>query len=498
MGISIPVSEIFLWVHIGFVLVLMLRVLYRQHNTGMAVAWLVVLFVFPLVGAVAYVLVGEPRLGAARERRMKEMRAFYQDFSRRYLVDINRHASHGLDERYHGISRVAAVKTGLVATEGNRMELLDNGADIITAMRADIQAAQSSCLLAFYIIDVQGSIEGLMQDVMAAAQRGVACHVLADAVGSALFWRGRWPQRLATAGVGLTKSLPVGRLKTLLVRADLRNHRKLLIVDQKIGYTGSYNLVDPHHFKKNAGVGEWVDVMMRCQGSLVQAMAAVFYVDVAVEAERNLIEIQTQLDNYGRQALADNLRAADEAVSGPVVAQVIPSAPDQGSHVIYATIICALHAATRRIIITTPYFVPDEPLLAALATAAERGVEVTLVVPKTVDSRLVHYASRAYYRLLLASGVKIALFNGGLLHAKTITIDTDYTLFGTVNMDMRSFYLNLEISLAVYDADITRAVVSLQQRYLRQCEYVEIKAWQARSRGWGLVENIVRLFSPLL
>ncbi len=184
--------------------------------------------------------------------------------------------------------------------------------------------------------------------------------------------------------------------------------------------------------------------------------------------------------------------------AGNIVAQVIPSAPDQVNRVIYETILSAVYSATRKIMITTPYFVPDEPLLTALTTAAKRGVEVTLILPAKVNSLMVRYASQAYYPMLLKAGVKIALFGGGLLHAKTMVIDDGYTLFGTVNMDMRSFFLNLEISLAIYDKSITCQVSDLQKQYLADSSYITVKGWQQRSKWWGLVENTVRLMSPLL
>lgn len=496
MPIHISWGEIFLVAHVSIVLALMIRVLYHQRNIGISVAWLVILFTFPLVGALAYILIGEPRLGTKRLRRQAEMQHFFRDFSAHYLLNINQNPRHTVQERYRGISRIASDKTGLVVTGDNRMTLLDNDEAIVAAMRRDIQAAQISCLLGFYIIDVQGTIKALLDDVMAAAARGVQCSILADGVGSAGFWRSAWPKKLRTAGISVTKALPVGLLRTFFVRADLRNHRKILVVDQKIGYTGSFNLVDPKFFKQNAGVGEWVDVMMRCEGSMVHALAAVFAVDMAVETEPNLLKVEDWLNRYGQQSLAALSQTTPP--DSNCLTQVIPSAPEQHNHAIYATLICALHAATRRIIITTPYFVPDETLLLALTTAAERGVDVTLIVPEAVDSFLVKYASRAYYPSLLNAGVKIALFGGGLLHAKTLTIDGCYTLFGTVNMDMRSFYLNLEISLAIYDAPVTEQVTALQQRYLQQCTYIEAETWQARGQWWGLVENTVRLFSPLL
>jgi len=235
--------------------------------------------------------------------------------------------------------------------------------------------------------------------------------------------------------------------------------------------------------------------MMRCTGPLVLELSAVFFADLAVETDENLESVQQYL-TQAQERIPEIL--PEKMQQGDIVAQVIPSAPEQGSHVIYETIISAIYAATKQITITTPYFVPDEPLLMALTIAAKRGVKVTLILPAKVDSLMVRYASRAYYPMLLDAGVKIAMFEGGLLHAKTMTIDEDYALFGTVNMDMRSFFLNLEISLAIYDRDITKQICNLQRDYLKNSSYITVKAWQQRSKFRGLIENTVRLMSPLL
>ena len=304
-----------------------------------------------------------------------------------------------------------------------------------------------------------------------------------------------WETQLREAGVRIVPALPVGVFKTFFARSDLRNHRKILIVDNLVAYTGSFNLVDPRFFKQGAGVGEWVDVMMRCRGEMVLELAAVFYADVAVETDENLTEVQQQIEQISDK-IPELLTIKRQ--SGDAIAQVIPSAPNQSDPVIYETIVCAIHAAKSRVMITTPYFVPDELLLTALTTAAKRGVDVTLILPAKVDSLLVRWASRAYYPNLLNAGVKIALFHGGLLHAKTLTVDNGYALFGTVNMDMRSFFLNLEISLAIYDAPATEAIAQLQQQYLRDSRLISLTHWQQRDKVWGLVENVVRLFSPLL
>ncbi len=488
-------GQVFLFLHIAAVAVCVVRVLYRQRNTGTAFAWLIILFVFPLFGVAAYLLVGEPRLGMARAKRVEQMNVFYRKFAERHFHDEDLDTRNKMRRRYQGIANVAASVTGLAASNNNAMRLLTRTDEIVDAMLADIQAARQTCALAFYIIEPQGRIQTLLAAVRDAAKRGVECTILADAVGSSAFFGSEWEGSLKDAGVRIVPALPVGVLKTFFSRSDLRNHRKILSVDNLIAYTGSFNLVDPRYFKQGAGVGEWVDVMMRCRGTVVLEMAAVFYADVAVETDEHLVEVQheiEQLDGKIPELLALKRQ------SGDAVAQVIPSAPDQSDPVIYETIVCAIHAAKTRVTITTPYFVPDELLLTALTTAAKRGVEVVLILPEKVDSFLVRWASRAYYPKLLAAGVKIALFHGGLLHAKTLVVDGDYALFGTVNMDMRSFFLNLEISLAIYDAPVVREIARVQQDYLCDSRYISVSRWQRREKIWGLVENTVRLFSPLL
>lgn len=390
--------------------------------------------------------------------------------------------------------------TSFGATTGNAMTLLDTTDAIVDAMIADIRAAQVSCLMSFYIIDPKGRIEALLEALIQASARGVHCVILADALGSRHFFKSQWIARLTNAGVEIHQSLPVNLMRTLFTRMDLRNHRKLLIIDKKIGYTGSFNLVDPSFFKQNAGVGAWVDVMMRCTGVITLEMMAILYADIAAENDKSLINIKqrlTHLADSKNSDLTTIIKTSQHA--GTVVAQVIPSAPTQNDHVIYRTIIIhALYSAKTHITITTPYFVPDEPLLLALTSAAKRGVDVTLIVPEKVDSRLVYYTSRAYFPMLLKAGIKIAQFHDGLLHTKTLVIDDGFCLFGTVNMDLRSFFLNLEVSLGIYDKKIVKDIKDLQNDYLERSHYVNMSAWQARNRSWSLVENVARLFSPLL
>ena len=482
-------TELLVLFHFCLSVTIALRVIYSRRTSSAALAWLTALFAFPILGVITYLLIGEPKLGRERAKRHAELLAFHDAFADRFLPPPCEPAS---ETRFRQIARLIQSEARYVPTGGNQTRLLADTDAILRAFTADIHAAQHCCLLAFYIVEGSGRVEAVLEALMQAAERGVRCQLLADALGSSSFWRSPWPQRLRDAGVEVTEALPVGVLKSLWVRSDLRNHRKILVVDYRIAYTGSYNLVDPRLFKQNAGVGEWVDAVMRCEGPIAQELAAMFYGDWAVENDHNLTATLERLNGY-----VDEMPPRAPASGGSQL-QVVPSQPGGDTALVYDVLCNALNVAQERVIISTPYFVPDEALLNTLIITARRGVEVVLILPRRVDSRLVRYASRAYYQPLLDAGVRLKMYDGGLLHTKAVVIDGRFALFGTVNMDMRSFYLNLELSLAVYTPETVAAIGALLDGYLKDSEAVSLKKWQQRRRVQRFIERCVRLVSPLL
>ena len=482
-------TELLVLFHFCLSVTIALRVIYSRRTSSAALAWLTALFAFPILGVITYLLIGEPKLGRERAKRHAELLAFHDAFADRFLPPPCEPAS---ETRFRQIARLIQSEARYVPTGGNQTRLLADTDAILRAFTADIHAAQHCCLLAFYIVEGSGRVEAVLEALMQAAERGVRCQLLADALGSSSFWRSPWPQRLRDAGVEVTEALPVGVLKSLWVRSDLRNHRKILVVDYRIAYTGSYNLVDPRLFKQNAGVGEWVDAVMRCEGPIAQELAAMFYGDWAVENDHNLTATLERLNGY-----VDEMPPRAPASGGSQL-QVVPSQPGGDTALVYDVLCNALNVAQERVVISTPYFVPDEALLNTLIITARRGVEVVLILPRRVDSRLVRYASRAYYQPLLDAGVRLKMYDGGLLHTKAVVIDGRFALFGTVNMDMRSFYLNLELSLAVYTPETVAAIGALLDGYLKDSEAVSLKKWQQRRRVQRFIERCVRLVSPLL
>ncbi|MGB5876328.1 MAG: cardiolipin synthase [Psychrobacter nivimaris] len=511
-------------------IVMTLRVVSVQRNIGVSIAWVAVLYTLPVFGFVAYILLGEPMIGRRYRERVDQASILMNDMARREHLIFDK-GQDLLPTNYRGVSQIGTRWTGFGVFPNHQMQLLTDPASIFQRLIEDIHAAQRIVLMEFYIVYPKGQVLEVIEALSVAAQRGVECHILADSVGSFSFINSSVHRKLEKAGVYVHQSLPVGLFKTLFKRSDLRNHRKMVVIDEHIGYIGSFNLVDPRFFKQNKNVGQWIDVALRTTSqhsiSINTAMAKVIVTDIGAESNDNLAELHQRVNNYTRKlyvmhptindlnsrvkVLADTIDDHEQPDIGatsivvpkmPVVdkvlAQLIPSAPQLTAHVIYNTLVTVIHRANKRIRITTPYFVPDESLSGALTIAAKRGVDVTIIVPEKVDSFLVQHASQAYYQELLDAGVVIALFRGGLLHAKTVVIDDDYCLFGTVNIDMRSFYLNMEVSLAIYTPEMVAQVADCQEVYLENCRILDSDEWQQRHGSKRLFDNVVRLFSPLL
>ena len=472
-------------VHAILVLGLSVRVIMRRRPVGVLLAWMAIILSVPVLGVLVYLVVGESRISGKYLKRGLKIHARYGDWKQalcaRAAVDWT-----GIAPQVLALQKQARTVAGFPALQGNRLELLQDAGDVFRSLIGAIARSRRSCHLEFYIWHAGGLADELLEAVIAAAQRGVVCRLLLDALGSKPFLRSTLANRLKDAGVELAIALPVGLFTTLVTRADLRNHRKLAVIDGEVAYTGSQNLVDPRYFKQDEGVGQWVDAMLRIEGPVVEALGGVFIHDW---------EIAT---GFGLDSLAATHDVRPVPERGPAPVQVIPSGPVPQPLAILQLMLGAIYAAQRELIITTPYFVPDESLLTALLSAAQRGVEVTLLLPEKNDSRLVDLAGKAVFADLLEAGVHIAAFRGGLLHTKSITVDAEFALFGSVNMDMRSLWLNFELSLLIYDRESTALIRRMQKGYLKDSEPVNREAWRQRSFSRRFVENAVHLLAPLL
>jgi cardiolipin synthase len=277
----------------------------------------------------------------------------------------------------------------------------------------------------------------------------------------------------------------VSAVRAFFVRLDLRDHRKIAVIDDRVAWTGSMNVVDPGFFKQDAGVGEWVDAMVRVEGPTAWVLDAVSTAMIGLHMPAGTSPVSPPAPVTGPNP-------------GAAMVQVFPSGPNSGADRFESVLLQAIYSAHRCVLLSTPYFVPDPALEEAMCTAALRGVEVVLIVPKKNDSRLVQHASAAHFERLLAAGVRILLFGGGLLHTKSSVVDGEIAIFGTANYDERSFLLNFEVSLLVYDQAFAGELAALCREYERRSERLSPEAWRNRAGWQRIVENAADLAAPLL
>lgn len=451
-------------------------------------AWVAVIMTVPNLGLIAYFLLGETSIGRSRVLRLHQ--------TERGLAKPEG-PSPPLAAPVGELSQLCTAINGLPAVGGNRIDLLgdshaapnqpmlDSDA-AIDALITDIATANDHVHISFYIWLDDGNGGRVADALAAAAQRGVKCRAMVDALGSRAFIGGpRWHQ-LRKAGVHLLATLDdIPRFGHLAVgRLDLRNHRKLVVIDNAIAYCGSQNCADPQ-FRVLARYAPWVDIFLRCQGPVVRQAQWLF--------------LSTWIAETG-----EPLEALPAAQPGPaifkpgVAAQMYGSGPSTPGNAMSDSFVGAIYSAQRELLITTPYFVPDEALLRALCAAPRRGVKTTLVFPKRNNSWLVACACRSTYQDLLESGVEIHEYPLGLLHTKSLTVDGELALVGSANLDRRSLQLNFENNLLIADAVLTKTIGNRQRGYLSVSPAVSletVKAWPFPTR---LVQNTIGMLAPVL
>ncbi len=487
MSLQFLPSAVLAVLHVLVVVAIAVRVILRRPARGVALAWLLLVAMLPFIGGLMYLLVGERRIGRRRAQGIGDLQLDYRKIAAAAIpaglteVVWSRHPPPA-----RGMDQLGRKLVGSATVCGSRFQLFSDTQAMLKAIAHDVDGAKTSVLMEFYIWNEGGTADEVLAALIRAAKRGVRCRILIDALGARPWWKGQQPQQLRDAGVELRAALPVGLLRTLVGRTDLRLHRKIVVVDGTVAWTGSMNLVDPRYFKEGAGVGEWVDAMVRLEGAVVVPLGAILIGDWMLETGA---------------AMPDLIRSAGLHLvhpQGNTDIQVIPSGPGESADGLLQMLLALINAAQEELVLTTPYLVPDEAIILALRGAAGRGVKVTVIVPEKVDSLLTRHASRSYYDELLDVGVEIQLYRGGLLHTKSISVDGTMAMFGTVNLDMRSLWLNYEVALFIYEPGFAQALRALQQTYLEQSTRLDPAVWAQRAFTERFLEATLRLVSPLL
>ncbi len=460
---------------------IVVRVLTRNRiEPSVRLAWIMVVEALPFVGIVAYLLFGEVRIAQADRQRAADIRS--------HLSGVMTPSPHRIEtppDWMAGIAATAESVGGMPPVDGNRLRLLPEGDDAFDEMIRAIETARTHVHVLFYIWlnDVSGGRIG--KALCKAAQRGVDCRVMVDDLGSRRFWRSSLWTEMEDAGVVLVRAMPTGYfpLRMLSRRLDLRNHRKIVLIDNRLGFTGSRNAADMA-FAVKPRYAPWIDVWFAVEGPVLRQMQTVFLAD--------------WMSYTGVDLGGEMLAAVPPAEGGNMVAQVVSTGPDLRAGSVSDCIIALLAAARKQVIITTPYYVPDPATDAAIQACARRGIAVTMILPARNDSLFVGATSQGFYLGLLRAGVRLMAFKPGLLHAKLITVDGRIAMLGSGNLDRRSFELNYEMNMIVADGAAIAAIDARQQSYLdraREITLDEVAAWPSWRR---IRNNTLALATPLL
>jgi len=455
----------------------------RNRRPTSAMAWLLAIFFIPVVGVLLFLLIGNPRLPRARRRKQRQINEYIADTgSNLHFGTLRPNAP----DWFPPLVNMNQAMGALPLAGDNGVHLISDYQESLDAMAEAISGAREYVHIEFYILQSDTATEGMFQAMEHAAARGIPVRVLLD------YWANRWKpkyretvRRLEAMGADWHLMLPVQPLRGRIQRPDLRNHRKLLVVDGTVGFLGSQNVTDssynlPSNIKRGL---HWVDLMARIDGPVVASVNAVFLSDYYAETDTVPEGIDITHVQPG---------------TGDLDAQIVPSGPGFEVENNLRLFLALLYAAKQKIMIVSPYFVPDEALLLAVTAAVDRGVQVELFVSEEGDQALVYHAQRSYYEALLRAGVKIWLYpRPYILHTKSLTIDEQVAVIGSSNMDMRSFGLNMEISMLVRGDEFVKEVRAVEDEYRALSRELTLEEWMQQPLRSTVLDNLARLTSAL-
>jgi cardiolipin synthase A/B len=451
----------------------------QRRPPSAARAWLLFIFFLPWPGLIFYALIGRAYLP---RRRFDVQRQIYETIRRiepRALTG-DAVAAPAVSPELLPALRLAEQLSEFPVVGGNKFELLPVYDAAIDRLIADVDAAQRFVHVLFYIFANDETGAKVAAALERAMKRGVVVRVLMDAIGSRSGLKGLAPG-LRAAGAEVLPVMPLRLWGPNAARFDLRNHRKIVVIDGRYGFFGSQNIVSAH---ANRGmINE--EMLVRATGPIVRHLHAVLLGDRYLETGNLPPE-------------SDNLDPAERREGESGLAQVVPSGPGYNEGTAEAVMIALLYGARSRVVLTAPYVIPSEAFLSAMCSTARRGVAVDLIVDQESNKPLVQLAQQSYYDIMLKAGVRIHRHTGSFLHAKHLSVDDEVALIGSSNLDIRSFALNAEVSVLIYDRSVVADLKVVQDGYLRHALIVTKEERRQLRAGRRAMENLARLTDSLL
>ena len=453
-------------------------VLTKKRQPLSSIAWILVIVLLPYLGGILFLFFGVNRVERRRKTRLAARRNVIEHLPPLPGSEETPHPELNLIQSH--LQKLTHRTCGSVPTDGNQITLLADTNVALRRIELAIMSAQESVHLEYYIWRADKTGTRLRDMLVEKAREGVKVRFLYDGFGS-LFLRRGFLKPMLDAGVALATFLPGQSLRERW-SINLRSHRKIVVVDGRTGFTGGMNIGD-EYLGRNKKFGYWRDTHLELRGPTVPQLQQVFAEDWYYATGEELTQPE---------------RFPPPRESGDVLAQVVSGGPDADVAAFHALMFAAINEAQQKVTLATSYFVPTDPLVMALETAAWRGVQVRLLVAGKSAHRWTVLAGRSYYDSLLKAGVEIHEYKRGILHSKTLSVDGCWSLVGTPNFDARSLLLNFEVGVAMYDPGIA---AQLEQHYeddIQHARRIRLEHWNHRPLRQVFVENVCRMFSPVM
>jgi cardiolipin synthase len=451
-------------------------ILLENRSPGKAISWIIVLILLPVIGFILYIFVGQE----FRRRKMFSRKGIKKVYTRpAFALGLKELIVSAIPKHVQKTIHLLQKNSAAAAYVNTDVQLFTDGEKAFEQIFADIASARDHIHIEFYIIEDDEVGNRLRRLLIQKAKEHVQIRVIYDYLGSFRL-SDSYLASLRNAGVQVQPFLPFNP-RIGYSKINYRNHRKLIVIDGVIGFTGGLNIAD--RYLKGNRLGLWRDTQIRLEGPAVHGIQSAFLVDWYF------------LEN---KLLTDQRYYPEPKLQGQNVVQIVTSGPDTDWENILHGLVTIFSNAQKHIYIHTPYFLPPESLFTVLEIAAMSGVDVRLMLPEKSDTPLVAAASRSYLQKTLEAGIRVFIYQRDFLHSKAITIDDEISVVGTANMDMRSFEQNFEINAFIYDPKIASELKTIYKNDMKQCYELQLERWKMRKRSVKLKESIARLFSPLL
>ena len=479
----------FWWImdHLLFINILLslLIIFFQRRNPTTVWTWLLVLYFIPILGFGLYLLLGQS-FRKNRMFKMKEIEGAVKYAIRRQEESIYRKKLRLRDpelERFKTLILYNLNEAESVLTDNNDIQIYTDGREKFQALMGEMEHARSYIHLQYYIIKNDELWAEIEEVLLRKVKQGVQVRILFDSMGCRTMKNNDWV-RLEEAGIEVAEFFPAV-LGKLQLRANYRNHRKIVVIDGRIGFVGGFN-IGREYIGLDKKFGYWRDTHICIEGSAVTSLAVRFVLDWNYAARENLFlqDKLFQIPTYVR--------------SGRDLVQIISSGPDSRSQEIRNNYLRLIHMAKESVYIQTPYFIPDSDILDALKIAAKSGIDVRIMVPCKPDHPFVYWATYSYVGEMVEAGAKCYTYDAGFLHTKCLCVDDLVSCIGTANMDIRSFALNFEVNATVYSARTTKKLVESFENDIPNCTLITRKIYRNRSLFIRAKEQFSRLLSPLL